>query len=241
MFFKVEERIVQLRFNVHRRQFIIAWLAAAALIGLSAVVFRLLETRYGYTRTAERQQVYSAEFPVSVENWRLVGCEPNKPLGNSLTGIYRNELNGESVKVFVVCAGMIEEIAEHRPSACYEGDGWVSEESEDIEITTSFGRKIPCKVEQYYRPTGEYQRLVVLSFYVVNGRAVADEEIFSAGGIFKAGMKDTHYAAQVQIISGYESSVIQAARGMAEAVWSMLPGENEKGEEATLEEALSRM
>jgi hypothetical protein len=230
-----------MRFNVHRGKVIAVWLATAVLIAFSAVAYRLLERQYGYARTAERNQVYTGEFPSSIEHWQLVGTETSVPSGNSVTGTYRNKLNGDSVKLFIVCTGMVDEIMAHRPSTCYEGDGWVSEDSDDIEITTAFGRKIPCKIHQFYKSTGEYQRLVVLSFYVVNGRAVADEEIFSSGGIFKPGTRDTHYAAQVQIISGYESSVVQAASGMAEAVWSMLPGEDEKGEDATLEEALSRM
>jgi hypothetical protein len=70
--------------------------------------------------------------------------------------------------------------------------------------------------------------VVVLSFYVLNGRVTADEGDFS--GLFgrrpNIGRDPGRYVAQIQVSSVVENSARIAAREMVDLVLDFLPDEN---------------
>jgi hypothetical protein len=90
---------------------------------------------------------------------------------------------------------------------------------------------IPCNIHQFYKSVGDYERLVVLVLYVVNGKAVSDEDAFSGLSWRRAKVpgEPEWYVAQVQISSNCESSVVLAAQALADVLIGMLP--DEKGVE----------
>jgi len=75
-----------------------------------------------------------------------------------------------------------------------------------------------------------YEQIVVLNFYILNGRITADEKDFS-------GLLDrrpniagdpARYVAQVQISSVLENSIITAAKEMADVILDFLPDKDGK-------------
>ena len=206
------------------------WVAALAMILLSGVLYRLFARKFGTGRPAEvALQVDLAALPEQVGQWRLLDTDSgdNQVSQNAVTGVYRHESSGASAKVFLVCTARPRDIVGHRPQVCYAGDGWVHEQTDEYEIASELGREIPCSIHQFYKSVGDYERLVVLVFYVVNGQVMSDEDTFSGLAWRKASASSEPgwYVAQVQISSNCESSVILAAQGLADEVFNLLPDE----------------
>ena len=69
---------------------------------------------------------------------------------------------------------------------------------------------------------------VVLNFYLVNGHVVTDEKDFTGlmGRSPNIGGREAKYIAQIQISSGYENNVLQAAHDMVERILEWLPDES---------------
>ena len=214
------------------------WIVALAMILLSGVLYRLFAGKFGTGRPAEvALQVDLAAFPEQVGQWRLLDTDSgdNQVSQNAVTGVYRHESSGASAKVFLVCTARPRDIVSYRPQVCYAGDGWVHEQTDEYEVASELGREIPCNIHQFYKSVGDYQRLVVLVFYIVNGQVMSDEDTFSGlawrrtspSAKLRAGVSGEPgwYVAQVQISSNCESSVILAAQGLADEVFNLLPDE----------------
>jgi hypothetical protein len=86
---------------------------------------------------------------------------------------------------------------------------------------------IPCLIHRFHRPADSYAEVVVLNFYVVNGEIVTDEDAFSGfmGRSPNIAGKKARYVAQIQISSGYEHHVLEAAHDIAELILEWLPAD----------------
>lgn len=125
----------------------------------------------------------------------------------------------------VYCTSRPAGILGHRPGVCYPANGWIHDQTDNLELVTSSGRRITCLLQRFHRSVPDYQQITVLSFYVVNGQITTHEQAFS-------GMLDrapniagdpARYVAQVQISSLLESSVRRAASELVDAILEILP------------------
>jgi hypothetical protein len=139
---------------------------------------------------------------------------------------YLNPDKGAWADVYVVyCTTRPASIIGHRPQVCYVNKGWIPDGLELTSFETHSGQTLPCLMHRFRRPAGSYAELVILNFYVVNGKVLTDEKQFSGlmGRRPNIGGKEAKYVARVQISSTYEHSVLEAARDMADALFEWLP------------------
>jgi hypothetical protein len=75
-----------------------------------------------------------------------------------------------------------------------------------------------------------YEQIVVLNFYILNGRITADEKDFSGLLDRKPNIAGdpARYVAQVQISSVLENSIRTAAKDMADVILDFLPDKDGK-------------
>ena len=138
--------------------------------------------------------------------------------------------NGWADVYLVYCSSRPGGILGHRPGVCYPAFGWQHESTEKSRLTSKGGRQIDCLLHRFYKPPPEYDRIVVLSFYVLNGRITAKESDFSGpfGRRPNIARDPSRYVAQVQISSALEKSVKTAAEEMTDMILDFLPGENSR-------------
>jgi EpsI family protein len=216
----------------------------------AVAVLMLVSAGIAYRIPAHRLKLFGDEpvmlsvplknFPKQFGNW--VGSDINIPTTtkeymerNFADDYFSRRYVNSSEKIWadvyvVYCASRPGGILGHRPSVCYPAHGWQEVSSETSQFSSQNGRQIDCLVQKFRKPSPSLDEVVVLSFYIRNGRITAKESDFS--GLFgrKANLsKDpSQYVAQVQISSVLESSVRKAAGEITDIILDFLPDESGK-------------
>ncbi len=181
-----------------------------------------------------------SDFPMEIGNWRGVElpirATTKEYMKDNFADDYFSRRYVDSVAkvwadVYVVyCSTRPGGILGHRPNVCYPAHGWQHESTEKSRFTSRSGRQIDCLVHRFYKPAPEYDRTVVLSFYILNGRTTAKESDFSGpfGRRPNIARDPGRYVAQVQISSALEKSVQAVAEDMTDMILDFLPDENSR-------------
>jgi hypothetical protein len=95
-----------------------------------------------------------------------------------------------------------------------------------VQYTSPRGRSITYLLHQFYKAPPEYDRTIVVSFYVVNGRVTSSESDFSGplGRRPNIARDPSRYVAQIQISSTVQKSIEDALDGMVDEILDFLPG-----------------
>ncbi len=142
---------------------------------------------------------------------------------------YTNHAEGMWADLYVVyCSSRLGGLIGHNPSVCYPGNGWIEDEMSPSEFVSTFGRRIPCLLHRFHRPAPDYRSVVVLSFYILNGKITIDQQDFSDlwGRRINLSGDPARYVAQIQVSSVLEASVRAAISGLADAILAFLPEED---------------
>jgi len=219
-----------------RRQMVLATIAAVAVLVAGGLAYRVVEPRWrGTGQKVIRLPVPLGDFPTEIAGW--TGQDMQIPqtteqymrqnfADDFLSRRYLNKDKGMLVDLYAVyCASRPAGILGHRPGVCYPAHGWIHDQTLNTEVVTSSGRRIPCLLHRFHMPLPNYQEVVVLSFYVVNGQITTHEQAFT--GLIDRGPNidgdPARYVAQVQVSSGFESAVRQAAADMVDSLLGYLP------------------
>jgi EpsI family protein len=216
-----------------------AWVLAAVLLVSAGIGYRVLAS--GLHRVVSKPielPVPLGTFPSQIGNW--YGKDLSIPsttkeymeknfADDYLTRRYINSNGRDWADLYVVyCSSRPAGIKGHRPRVCYRGFGWIHDSTRPDAFASGNGREIPCLVHRFHSPAPRNDHVVVLNFYVLNGKITADEKDFSgllgrrpniAGDLAK-------YVAQVQISSRLENSVRKLARDTADLILDYLPDED---------------
>jgi hypothetical protein len=144
---------------------------------------------------------------------------------------YVNSAEGIWADVYMVyCSSRPSGILGHRPGVCYPAHGWQHQNTERSQFVSKAGRQVDCLVQRFQKNALTFDEVVVMSFYVRNGRIAAYEGDLS--GMFarkpNIARDPSRYMAQVQISSVLESSVRKAARDIIDHAVDFLPDESGK-------------
>jgi hypothetical protein len=181
-----------------------------------------------------------SDFPIQFGNW--VGSEVRIPAttreymernyaDDYFSRRYVNSADKIWVDIYVVyCSTRPGGMLGHRPDVCYPANGWLKEGTETSQFTSQDSRQIDCLVQRFRQPAPALDEVVVLSFYIRNGRMTAAESDFSSvfGRKPNLARDPSRYIAQVQISSLLESSVRKAAGEITDIILDFLPDENGK-------------
>jgi hypothetical protein len=210
------------------------WLLAASLLTGAGAVYRVLASRLELVASSITLPVPLDAYPKRIGRW--LGEDVPIPLnvqqvaGNDafVNRLYKNRTGNEWVNVYIAYTAHPRTMLGHRPRVCHVAAGWIHDVTESGEFASRTGRKLPCLIHHFHRPAPEHEEMVVLNFYVVNGRLTPDERVFSGVGFRTPNIDGdpARYVAQVQISSALENSVRKAAYDMAELMLEFLPDEN---------------
>lgn len=146
-----------------------------------------------------------AKFPMKIGLWE--GREA--PLDEVIieatdteAHISRNYLrnNGlEAVWLYVAFGQRARDLMPHRPEVCYTGAGWTLTHRRLVELPLDDGAKLPCRIIQFTRGTLIQKKIVILDYYIVDGRLCGDISLLRSK-IWR-GSGAVNYIAQIQIFA----------------------------------------
>jgi len=213
----------------------LAYCSAVALLVLSGLGYRILATRLEVvTDRPVKLSVPLSMIPESIGNWegKDVPISENiqQVAGNDdfLNRLYENQVTDQWANVYIAYTARPSTMLGHRPQVCYPANGWIRDNTEKSEVTSYAGTKIPCLIHRFHTPQPESQQIVVLNFYVVNGKLTTDESVFSGVGWRTPNIAGdpARYAAQIQISSVLENSARKVAEDMTDLFLNYLPDPN---------------
>ena len=128
----------------------------------------------------------------------------------------------------VYCSSRPGAILGHRPGICYVGSGWVHDSTDESSFSTSQGKEIACLIHRFHKPEPNFGQIVVLNFYIVNGKIAVSEEGFTGTSWRSPNIAGdpARYVAQVQVSSTVENSTRLLAKEAADLILAYLPDEN---------------
>lgn len=180
--------------------------AAIALILLSGFGFRLLAARFeAPLSSVPIPRGTLARLPLEIDDWvgkdvpldeRVVKATSTD---DHVNRAYARRAGRDAVSFFLAYGIRLRDLAPHRPEVCYPGAGWTLENTTLLQLKTGDGTILPCQVHRLRRGLLSAERIIVLNYYLINGRYCADvsllrNEAWRGGG-------SERYAAQVQIAS----------------------------------------
>jgi hypothetical protein len=205
------------------------------LLVVIGIGYRLVATKMNVIVTTPiKLDVPLSEFPIRIGQW--VGRDV--PISETvlkvaasddfLSRLYVNESNNQWANIYIAYTARPRTMLGHRPQVCYPANGWTHENTEHIQLISDSGRTINCLLHNFNKSTSETEEIVVLNYYIVNGRLTDDESVFS-GLSWRTPNVDgnpARYVAQVQISSVLENSVRKAARDVTDLILEFFPDEN---------------
>lgn len=211
------------------------WPVALLLLVLAGVVYRVLASRLELiVNTPIELPVPLSVFPKQVDGW--VGNDV--PISENiqrvaknddfLNRLYINQSVNKWANVYIAYSARPRTMLGHRPDICYVGGGWVHDSTDESSFVSSAGRNVSCLIHRFHMPAPRDEQVVVLNYYVLNGRITADDSGFSGMDIRTPNISGNpaRYVVQVQISSVLENSVLAAAKDFTELILDYLPDEN---------------
>ena len=212
-----------------------AWALAVVLLVVAGAGYQLVAVKMNmFATTPIKLEVPLSEFPIRIGQWvgRDVPISENiqRVAGNDdfLSRLYVNESSDQWVNIYIAYTARPRSMLGHRPQVCYPANGWIHENTEHIQLVSNSGQKIKCLLHNFQKSTAGSEEIVVLNYYIVNGRLTDDESVFSGYGWRTPNVEGNaaRYVAQIQISSVLENSVQAAAKDMTELILNFCPDTN---------------
>lgn len=209
-----------------------AWAIAVALLLCSGFAYQIVAgCLQGVTESPITLPVPLKEFPLEVGQWSgrevSIPASVQKVAGNDdfFSRSYINKATNQRANVYVAYTARPRTMLGHRPQVCYPANGWIHDSTDHIKMTSSEGLEIPCLLHRFHRPAPNYDEMVVLNFYIVNGQLTDDERVFSGVGWRTPNIAGdpARYVAQAQFSAALENSVRSAAKDFADLVLDYFP------------------
>jgi len=206
--------------NVNKRAVLVAGGLVSCLLVLSGIGYRVLAERL--SRPSDSMPLPPgalARLPMQLGPWAgrdvLLEKEVVKATDTD-SHINRQYSRGgsERVQLYVAYGVRARDLMPHRPEVCYPGAGWTREDARTAELLLGDGAALPCRILRFSRGGLGGESVIVLNYYIVDGKYCADVEELRSKAWWGAG--GVRYMAQVQIACAVASDV--AGAPAAEAV-----------------------
>jgi hypothetical protein len=212
-----------------QRLFRLSLILTIAVLILSGLVYRSVAARL--ESEPVQLDVPLSTIPLQINSW--VGEDVEIPIsiqavaGNDdfINRTYKNDLSSQWANLYVAYTGSPRTMIGHRPQKCYPAGGWIHDGTSQSEFTTRSSRVIPCLVHKFHQLAPDYREIVVLNFYVVNGKVSVDEKVFTGLGWRTPNIAGdaARYVAQIQINSVLEKYAHQGAVDLTDSILKYLP------------------
>jgi len=146
---------------------------------------------------------------------------------------YRQRHTGEAANLYIAYTARPRTMLRHRPTGCYPSAGWAHVGTRVVPLGVGTSVPWPVLIHEFLKPGALTEaRVIVLNYYVLNGRVTVDEQSFWSLRWRDPNPKrdPTRYVAQVQVmapageaVENAERVVKEFAAASAEAILQLLP------------------
>ncbi len=165
-----------------------------------------------------------AALPLALGDW----CGHDVPLGESViraadvddhvSRVYARPGQTLPINLFIALGSRARDLMPHRPEVCYPGAGWTLRRQAVESAVTSDSGELETTIYTFGRGDLGGRTLVVLNFFVVDGRPCRDVSLLRSRAW--RGQASIRYMAQVQVVAAVEawqaeSAGVGAARDFA--------------------------
>lgn len=185
-------------------------ITAAITAGIMMFVFGI-----GYRVLAEKLSINSGAIPIDPESLKKFPIQIDDWIGkdipldekiikvtdtDALINRSYSRLNGQDNVGFYVAFGVkARDLMPHRPEVCYIGAGWTLSERHSADLQTEKGQALPVTVLKFKRGTLNYEYMMVLDYYIVDGQYCRDVSLLRSR--VWQGSGSVGYVAQVQVVT----------------------------------------
>ncbi len=207
---------------------------SVVILAASAAVFHVYSAQMDRGLSVPvKLPVPLSDFPMQFGDWQGQKIELSEAVqevaGNDdyISRYYRNQATYKSASLYVAFSGRPRYMKGHKPTVCYPAAGWNHEGTEKRKLITRSGKTIPCMIHRFHKIKPLDQEVVVLNFYLVNGKLTTDDRSFDGLAFRRPNIQGdpAQYVAQIQISSTNENSVLEAGRDWADEILRYFPDE----------------
>jgi EpsI family protein len=188
-----------------------ATVAAIALFLLAGAIYRSVTNRF--ERAGDQAPLPAgtlAAVPMQIDVWTGADVALDADVVRAtdtddlLNRRYQRIAGGDRVGFYVAYGGRLRELAPHRPEVCYPEAGWSVESVSGVDLSLADGRSLPCQIHHFNRGGLGSRQIVVLSFYLIDGRFARDiSQVRSLAWRFDA---SAAHMAHMQVVSDVQGS-----------------------------------
>lgn len=213
-------------------RFRLAVIAALCILAVSSVAYRVLWRKMKSSLAVPvKLPMPLVSIPLTVGHWQGENVKLSETVlkiaGNDdfLSRIYTQLDKRSGVYIYVAFSGRPRYMRGHQPLVCYPNAGYQIESSRQTQVTTTGNLPIPCMVHHFKRVYPTSDNVVVLNYYIVNGKLAMDEKSFSGLGFRSPNLQGdlARYVAQIQISSQSETTVLKAAAELSDTILRFFP------------------
>ena len=197
--------------NQNTRPVMIAAITASVLMLVLGMGYRVLAARLAAPGNATPISFATMErFPMQVGDWTGKDVPLDEAIVRAtdtdahINRSYSRNNGLEFVSLYVASGVKARDLMPHQPEVCYIGAGWTRTDKRSIEIPLSDGTELPCNVMQFSRGTLTTKKVVVLHYYIVDGKYSRDVSLLRSKAWKGSGT--VRYVAQVQITTTIQSN-----------------------------------
>lgn len=213
-------------------RFRLAVVAALCILGASGVAYRVLWQKMKSSLAVPiKLPTPLKSIPHTIGDWQGEDVKLSETVleiaGNDdfLSRVYTQPDNRSGVYIYVAFSGRPRYMRGHQPLVCYPNAGYQTENSRQTQVITTGSLPIPCMVHRFKRVYPHSDNVVVLNYYIVNGKLALDEKSFSGLGFRSPNLQGdlARYVAQIQISSQSETTVLKAAAELSDTLLRFFP------------------
>ena len=176
------------------------------LVGVGIADRWIRHTNAQPTRHVALEQPLSS-LPLEFGHWKGVDVPIDERIlkvagvDDHVSRRYKNSRTGRVVDLYFAYTNRPSNMLGHRPSVCYPSQGWTANEPRVEKVTLSDGSTLSYLIHHFTRDEPFYEGLVVLNYYILQGKHTTDWTDFWSPkwrGANRA-KNPNFYVAQVQI------------------------------------------
>ncbi len=192
--------------KVNKKSVISAVITASILMIVFGFGYRVLAARLsGDTSALAIDPEILKKFPIQIGDWTGTEVPIDEKIIQATdtdARISRNysRSNGQEAVWFYVAFGVkARDLMPHRPEVCYIGAGWTLTERHSADLQTGSGQILPVSVLKFKRGSLNYEYIMVLDYYIVDGQYCRDVSLLRSR--IWQGSGSVGYVAQVQVVT----------------------------------------
>ena len=208
------------------------WLIIILLMLLSGFCFNCFESALNASAKFSDFKYDIPNIPLKIGSWTGQDIQVpqviQKVSGSDcfINRLYINNSTNEWANVYIAHSARPSAMLGHNPKTCYVGSGWIHDNTSSSSFTTPAGKTIPCLIHRFHKPNPDTEEIVILNFYIFNGKIITSESEFARLKFRSPGFQKSKNIclAQIQISSTIEVSVRKLAELMTDIVLDHFPG-----------------